>query len=293
MSRITLIAFFVFTLIACKTTKQAIDHSESTEAPDAFEEGMVEEIDTDGTGESEPSESTPEKRVKKEPLPFKNKIKNGIDFIAMGTEPFWAIDINFDTSFTFTSLSEIDSIQFPFEIPTKENEMDLLYVSTTKNSGLRVVVKDSLCVNQMSGDEFNYSVEVSVKEGKMKDFKTFTGCGQYLGDLHLTGEWDFITFNGDSIQQTTDLPKTPFLTFSLKERTIAGYAGCNTIHGAFDFGYKTINFSPLVSTRKFCPNMEMEDKVMKALSDKTFSYTLSENDLILKNDENTIVFEKH
>lgn len=293
MTKIGLIVFSVFILLSCKTTKQAIYESENTEAPDVqFEEGLVEEIEIGDTN-TVSTNDTSQKREKKEPMPYRKEMKLGIDFIATGTEPFWSLEIELDSSITFTSLSEIDSLTLPFIEPIVQKDRDVFYGSTTKKRSTKILVKDTACVNQLSGDEFSYSVEVSIKEKGMKGFKNFTGCGQYLGDFHMTGEWDFITINGDSIPQTAEMPKTPFITFSLKEGSLAGYAGCNTIHGAFDFGYKTINFSPLVSTRMSCPNMELETTVIKALSDKSYNYTVTDNDLILQNEENKMVFKKH
>lgn len=64
------------------------------------------------------------------------------------------------------------------------------------------------------------------------------------------------------------MKKQPFIAFDVKKKTIHGNAGCNLINGSFEASAsnaKSISFPGVASTIMACPDMETEDKVLKAL----------------------------
>ena len=291
MSRVyVIIALSFFTLFSCKSTKKAISETENKEEPEEpFMEGMVEEID-----ETEPSDTRLEEMdtdildEETAEVKWSDKIIKGIDFFATGAGPFWSLEMDYEDHIHFISSSLKDSLSIPFAEPGSENKSNVVFVTSDATNGMRITVKDTTCKDYKSGEILPYSVLVNVKQEGAKTYSQYSGCGDFLGDLKLDGEWKIVKFNDDTVVKTNEMARAPFITFSLADESIMGYAGCNTMNGSFDFGYKVIKFSKLTQTRMQCPNMDLENEVIKAFADKTYSYSINGENLLLKNTENTL-----
>ncbi len=84
-----------------------------------------------------------------------------------------------------------------------------------------------------------------------------------------------------------DLPKerTPHLTFA-EDGTVRGNAGCNSFSGKATVKGSTIVFGPTVSTRKMCPEAEMEtERAVLAALKGTKTYTIKGSTLTLAADD--------
>lgn len=84
----------------------------------------------------------------------------------------------------------------------------------------------------------------------------------------LNGEWKIKEVNGEAIP--SGMEKQPFIAFDVKKKTIHGNAGCNLINGGFETSTsnaKSISFPGVASTMMACPDMETEDKVLKAINE--------------------------
>lgn len=97
-----------------------------------------------------------------------------------------------------------------------------------------------------------------------------SGCrSQYMAitDINeLEGEWNVIELEGKSLSSDNPLP---FLSFDLKEKRLSGNAGCNRIIGSLDIdesNSEMISFPQVASTRMACPDMTVEDNLLKLLN---------------------------
>lgn len=217
----------------------------------------------------------------------------GVDFLAMGNEPFWSLEIDFDKIMRFKSMTQVDSINTP--IPKADQAQDApvtRYRAQTEGGELIVTISQQECTDNMSGEEFAYSVNIRVKTGKMTDFEDFSGCGLYLGDYRLNDIWALGSLNGEEVD-TEQFPKNrPYIEIHLADQKLLGYAGCNRINGNISFGKETIQIGPLISTRRSCSALEFEQQFTKALSDRPLKYTYENRQLILENSHQQLVFRK-
>ncbi len=59
--------------------------------------------------------------------------------------------------------------------------------------------------------------------------------------------------------------EVPSLEFSMKDGRLSGYAGCNRIMGSFEIKEDQLKISRLGGTKRMCPDMEMENKLISVL----------------------------
>ena len=81
----------------------------------------------------------------------------------------------------------------------------------------------------------------------------------------LNGEWDVVAIDG----QKVDAEELPYIGFDIKEKRVYGFAGCNRIMGTFDtdsLNPGTITLSDMAATKMMCPDMTIEDNLLKAIS---------------------------
>ncbi len=88
----------------------------------------------------------------------------------------------------------------------------------------------------------------------------------------LQGEWTVVKVFGEPLPETAG--EKPFIAFDFTEKKINGYSGCNRFMGKLNIneGEKvSISIPPVAATRMACPNMEVENNILSALSGvKTF-----------------------
>ena len=95
-----------------------------------------------------------------------------------------------------------------------------------------------------------------------------TACGsgkQAVQAIDLTGEWNIVTVNGDTIEAEN----TPYLGLDMTEKRLYGNAGCNRMMGTFEADSLQpgkIKFGQIGTTRMMCPDMDTESKVLQALN---------------------------
>ncbi|MEQ9440703.1 MAG: META domain-containing protein [Cyclobacteriaceae bacterium] len=271
-----ILAMLSITLMACTSSQP--DGSSSSEANDSLLSTSSNIPDTMST---ESNAHRNDQRVR------------GVDFLALGNEPFWSLEIDFDSMMHFKSMTQVDSIHTAVPEASQAQDAPVTrYRAETEDGELTVTISQQTCSDAMSGEEFPYSVRIRAKTGEMDDFEEFSGCGLYLGDYRLNDIWALETLNGETVD-TAQFPRDqPYIEIHLAEQKILGFAGCNSISGAITFGKSSIQVGPLISTRMSCPAQEFEQNFMQALSDKTLTCTLENGQLVLESRNGRLGFKK-
>jgi heat shock protein HslJ len=96
----------------------------------------------------------------------------------------------------------------------------------------------------------------------------FAGCRtkkSFIPFSDLNGEWNIVELNGEKLfpEQAKQ-----HLTFDTANHCLSGNAGCNQISGNIEYDKTQPNelkFQGIVSTRKACLDMRLEDEFLKAL----------------------------
>lgn len=98
----------------------------------------------------------------------------------------------------------------------------------------------------------------------------------------LSGEWLIKEVHGEVVKTQTE--RLPFLSFDVEEQRVHGNPGCNVINGAFKTEADkpgSLTFSNLASTMMACPNLELEDKILKAMNRVCSFKEVSKKSLVL------------
>jgi heat shock protein HslJ len=226
-----------------------------------------------------------------ENLSFKAmKWKSGIDFYATGNEPSWAIDIDFDGIISFSALNG-ERIVFQKEEVKWYRTATPGFSASNSSGQLSFVSMLEDCSDSMSDEAFPYKITIDfIKEDDL--IKTFTGCGNYVPDYRLDGKWKLDQLGAQKAVEEEFYGKIPYFTFEMDAFRFGGSSGCNMISGNVNISPGKLSFGQMISTMMACPEGK-EDDLKQALN-MTMFYTLDENRLILKNEnqEITIVFER-
>ncbi|HYE55729.1 MAG TPA: copper resistance protein NlpE N-terminal domain-containing protein [Chitinophagaceae bacterium] len=104
---------------------------------------------------------------------WKAKRDAGIDFIAIGTEPFWSLELDSGRSISFRPAELPKPLSFQSVQPriTKDSTV---YSVSANDATLQVVIYNEFCSDGMSDNIYEHRVHVSYNG------QTFKGCGVYL-----------------------------------------------------------------------------------------------------------------
>jgi uncharacterized membrane protein/heat shock protein HslJ len=217
----------------------------------------------------------------------------GIDFYARGNEPFWSLDMDFDKRFQFTVLNDLNLNTPPTKGALAQNARITRYHAKTESGELIISASAESCTDTMSGERFDYTVEVQAKNTVDKSYRNFTGCGDYVPDMRLTDIWVVEQVEGVPLKPASFMKGLPTLELSAGKRRLNGHDGCNGIGGAFSTKRNTITFKKLMSTRMFCQTPEGTPDIGALLAEQTYDYEFGNNRLYLKKDNKIILTLKH
>jgi heat shock protein HslJ/uncharacterized membrane protein len=225
---------------------------------------------------------------------LQKKLAKGIGFYAIGNEPSWSLDIDFDKGMRFKSLTTVSELNTPPGREAKAQDADVTrYFTETEAGTLIATVLRGECVDTMSGERFPFRVRVEVKRSIDADYTLFEGCGYYVVDDRLNDIW-VLTRLGNRTLTVEDFAKgLPIIEFHLADNRVAGNSGCNRLSGSFQAKGDKITIGQLATTRMACSNMAFEHKFLSMITNRTLRYTINDDHLVLTDDEDIILaFDK-
>ena len=221
---------------------------------------------------------------------LENKLREGVDFLVSGNEPFWSVEIDFDGQVKFTNADGL-SISTPAVQGPHHGDSTMHFQAETDSGSLSVLVTSKPCTDGMSGRKFAYSAEVKVQPKGAGQATSYSGCGRYLVEDRLNGTWKLQSINGQPID-TTGAPKgAPMLDFNLVENRVSGHTGCNSISGSLEVGKDTLQIGQIISTRMACANMDFEARYLESLDKKIIPFEIRGETLVLKTDIGELQFK--
>ena len=105
----------------------------------------------------------------------------------------------------------------------------------------------------------------------------------------MLGNWEVISMRR---QQMAELERLSNTYFELKpDLTFSGKGGCNNMSGKFSVKGSSITFSPVISTRMACDDLDKENGFFNLLGSRISEYTYKGDELLLRDGAANIVFE--
>ncbi|KEQ12813.1 hypothetical protein GZ77_20375 [Endozoicomonas montiporae] len=102
----------------------------------------------------------------------------GADFIAMGNEPGWKLELSRQGDMLY--IGDYGTVSFRIATPKSShaNKSPLVFAAKDAEHSLWLSIEDKPCVDTMKGDRFDVSVSLVV------DGRPLTGCGMILNPLY-------------------------------------------------------------------------------------------------------------
>jgi uncharacterized membrane protein len=100
----------------------------------------------------------------------------GIDFFALGNEPFWLMEMDKDKQISFLLVDNNVPVVFPYAAPVQQ-DAQTVYNVQKDSATMQVIITPQFCVDGMSDNWYEYKVEAKYN-GIM-----YTGCGVKLNGL--------------------------------------------------------------------------------------------------------------
>ncbi|AUD01853.1 META domain-containing protein [Spirosoma pollinicola] len=194
---------------------------------------------------------------------YSKQLKAGDELIAMGNNPAWSLTINSSKGVLRFKALAGDSVNTA--PPERQTDSDgvFRYSVGTAPSRLNIVFRPDSCVDKLSGQRFDYRVEVDFRG------KSYVGCGSSLLQLTLLNDiWVLTDFQGSPITATDNRKEVPRLEISLSENRVTGTTGCNRLSGSVKADTRQILFGPLVTTKMACLDdaNQLESKFLNILA---------------------------
>ncbi len=218
--------------------------------------------------------------------------RRDVDFVAMGSEPFWSLELT-KGQVRFRTVAGTDSLIVPLPAPNQAADVPVLrYRAQTAAGELTVTIAPRPCTNSMSGEVLPYTVTVQARTAAQPATRAFAGCGRYLGDYRLHDIWALESLNGQAVAAAQFAKDKPYLELNLTREEALGFAGCNGFDGSLTPERAGLKFGTLRGTMLACPARPFERKFLGALSGNSFTYRLENRRLMLENRVHQLVFRK-
>ena len=150
-------------------------------------------------------------------------------FKAIGTEPFWGVEIS-EKELKFTSVENQNGIIIPNETFEKFEENKKITFAT-KDYMLIIEAKPGECSDDMSDRRYSHKVVVTFIDEKTGEATENYGCGEFFADPQLSNIWMLKTLLGQDISAKYFGNEIPFIEFIGEKNMFTGFAGCNRING--------------------------------------------------------------
>ena len=107
---------------------------------------------------------------------WKQKQSEGIDFIGVGNEPFWSLEIDDEKMVLFKLADWKKPVIFPVEKPVVNTD-STLYNLRSEGNPIRIIIYPQFCSDGMSDFLYQYKIAITFKGN------TYKGCGVMLGNF--------------------------------------------------------------------------------------------------------------
>ena len=220
---------------------------------------------------------------------YSRYLRAGDELVALGNEPFWSLTINPSKNTLQFKTPAGDSINAPVPERITDPNGSFRYVADVEAGRLTVIFRPDSCVDSMSGQRFDYRVDVTVRG------KAYAGCGLSLREVALLQDiWVLTELNGKPVLAGGAGRGGPQLEISLTEGRVTGTTGCNRLSGRVRADTRRIQFDPLMTTKMACPDNSgaTEGDFLTALREP-LTYRVGEGRLtLLRKDASVMIFKK-
>ena len=220
---------------------------------------------------------------------YLKKWKQGIDFYALGNEPFWSLDFENKKVVRFTTADGFE-MNVPYKAFSPAENSELVFYSETEMGSLKIELTRERCKDNMSGTPFSHRVRILIET--VDGGQSYEGCGRFVVTPDLNNSFQLVRWNKENVDGEKIAKGAPVLDFDLATLRVSGHSGCNQINSGFMPEPGVIYFSAMASTMMSCEgSMEFEQLYLQALSEGPHSFDVNNGRLVLGNANNKMTYE--
>ncbi|HSF88526.1 MAG TPA: META domain-containing protein [Saprospiraceae bacterium] len=236
------------------------------------------------TGQA-PTEFMAGKQMEKSP-------ESTIYFKASSIDPVWSVTLSPHLIAFKSQVPGFGVFNSPHAEPVKAMDSNVKkYTLQTEEGTMEIELYKMLCMNEKTGEQFPYSVKVSIQHTTDSVATSFNGCGKYVTDPGLEATWVLYAIGADTVTASQFNDTLPHLDLYARGNSFEGNSGCNTIRGRIFSERSLLRFTDLILTKRKCANIAREEQFTQALQFST-QYLLEDEKLILSNHAGvTLVFK--
>lgn len=139
--------------------------------------------------------------------------------------------------------------------------------------------------------------DLGVKKRKMKflfvafSLLLFASCttAKQAQEKITENKWQIVEVNGRKVNAADTFMRPARILFLTEENRISASAGCNLINGRYSINSKgKISFSQMIATKMACPDMKLEDALLKSLH-RIDAFRVENDMLILSEGTNDLI----
>ena len=221
------------------------------------------------------------------------KIGRGVEFYAIGNEPGWSLEMDQENGLRFMTQDGIVFNTPPVGGVKGQTPAMTRYHAIVESGELDITLTEQECTDNMSGEKFPYKVQVRLKRGMDKSFKTYDGCGKRIFDQRIHDIWALQEVNGKVVTITEGRSERPYLEFHTNDNRVLGKTGCNDLSGGAEIRGNKIIFDNIAVTQKACQDANYESAFLKAMAPGMVRYKINAGRLYLyREGKEVMVFRK-
>ncbi len=216
------------------------------------------------------------------------------DFKAQGMNPDWGMEWSYEEGLILHTPSGDEKVEELSQQNIEDTSIDQ-FIGNISGQSITVTINQEDCFDSIMNTSLKNKVEVKISDENGHEINVFSGCGQFIPDTRLHDIWVLTHINGEEIDKNHfNENGAPVCEFYVKEERVSGFAGCNNFNGNFTMiGKNELQFGMMAMTRKMCPQMEMEERISKIISDQRIKYQIQKLTLSLENEDGTsLTFQK-
>lgn len=220
--------------------------------------------------------------------------ERGVDFVAVGTEPGWALEMDFEGTMRFTGPQGLTIVAATGQGVRAADASVVCYQGEAAPGRVQVSLYRQKCLSGAAGGKTTgWTVRVDLQKAGFSaaEHQQLSGCGSYLGDYRLNDRWVLQKMGGQALLAAPPAGP-PTLELRLAEGQALGFGGCNRFAGGVQRGRSSLTFQNLAATRMAGPGLKLESQYLRLLSGKKLLFQLQNDRLYLGEGENTLVFRR-
>jgi len=144
------------------------------------------------------------------------------------------------------------------------------------------------CTGTRNTEGGNSVVYDTTIKDSVEFYETEIGVNQKNYLAQLMGGWTVNTMRRQSQSEEEQLSDV-YIMFT-SDSTFNGKAGCNNMSGKYELKGTSIKFSNIITTKMACDKLEQETAFLALLQNTVSAYTVSDEQLLLRDGSSNIVF---